>query len=516
MQTLSFQQNNRAPSEHLKFQYQHSEAEGQPVDHRAICSAVRAWAAAEGRVAVALAIKEAAEQAELDSIDMTGSADVWNVKLFRWLDNHEKSPAYRANVEQLAPVIISVLPLAYRDRVIKHDCFAVRVARSVKEDAEAIQAVVLKAPRHERMKEISESIVAKLYLDGPDSVAPIMAMVTTMLGGALWRAQKWRKPRCSNTNGFQVQKLCVIAENSMSNTAEIINFPNKTEQPGGRMADLSNGYTKVANEIQQLKPRLRLSGREWQCFEAVIWLTYGWNKKQDRVTNTVIAELTGLSDTHVSDALKSLAERKIIFSQKQGMMKIVGVNTDLSAWILDKPETGRKFPKTGKSFPKSGITFPKTVDTQYKNKNSIKRSSSENSDESSDARLKKFLSTHPEAAVYTPSGAKWGSAEDLETAKWISSRVKLINPTCKAPDMTSWSNTVRLMRQIDNRSHQDICALYDWASKHHFWQTNILSPESLRKQWDKLTMQRNAGGEQRAVKPDLDFNNTDWAYGVIR
>lgn len=177
----------------------------------------------------------------------------------------------------------------------------------------------------------------------------------------------------------------------MSNTAEIINFPNKTEQPGGRMADLSNGYTKVANEIQQLKPRLRLSGREWQCFEAVIWLTYGWNKKQDRVTNTVIAELTGLSDTHVSDALKSLAERKIIFSQKQGMMKIVGVNTDLSAWILDKPETGRKFPKTGKSFPKSGITFPKTVDTQYKNKNSIKRSSSENSDESSDARLKKFF-----------------------------------------------------------------------------------------------------------------------------
>ncbi|MDH8613062.1 replication protein, partial [Klebsiella pneumoniae] len=36
-----------------------------------------------------------------------------------------------------------------------------------------------------------------------------------------------------------------------------------------------------------------------------------------------------------------------------------------------------------------------------KNKN-IKRSSSENSGESSDARLKKFLSAHPDAAVYTP------------------------------------------------------------------------------------------------------------------
>ncbi|MCP6665496.1 replication protein [Klebsiella pneumoniae] len=158
----------------------------------------------------------------------------------------------------------------------------------------------------------------------------------------------------------------------MSNTAEIINFPHRTEQPGGRMADLSNGYTKVANEIQQLKPRLRMSGREWQCFEAVIWLTYGWNKKQDRVTNTVIAELTGLSDSHVSDALKSLAERKIIFSQKQGVMKTVGINTDLSAWVLDKPKTGKVFPKSGKVLPKTGKTFPETVDTQDYNKNNIK------------------------------------------------------------------------------------------------------------------------------------------------
>lgn len=158
--------------------------------------------------------------------------------------------------------------------------------------------------------------------------------------------------------------------------------------------------------------------------------------------------------------------------------------------------------------------FPAHHEQEGNNKN-INNLSSENSDESSDARLKKFLSSHPEAAVYTPSGAKWGSAEDLKTAQWISTRVKLINPTCKAPDMTSWSNTVRLMRQIDNRSHQDICVLYDWASKHHFWQTNILSPESLRKQWDKLTMQRNAGGEQRAAKQGLDFNNTDWIYGVM-
>lgn len=182
MQTLSFQQNNRAHSERMKFQFHHETTENQPIDHRAICSAVRAWSAAEGRMFVALVIKEAAEEMGLSGIDMSGNADVWNVKLFRWLDNKEMSPAYQANVEQLAPAIISVLPLEYRERVVKHDNFALHIARSVKEDAEAIQAVVLKAPQHERLKEISESIVAKFYLDGPDSVAPLMAMVTTMLG----------------------------------------------------------------------------------------------------------------------------------------------------------------------------------------------------------------------------------------------------------------------------------------------------------------------------------------------
>ncbi|EAQ4012608.1 hypothetical protein DOQ63_22790 [Salmonella enterica subsp. enterica serovar Corvallis] len=283
------------------------------------------------------------------------------------------------------------------------------------------------------------------------------------------------------------------------------------------MADLSNGYTKVANEIQQLKPRLRMSGREWQCFEAVIWLTYGWNKKQDRVTNTVIAELTGLSDTHVSDAIKALAERKIIFSQKQGMMKLVGVNTELSGWILDKPETGRKFPKTGKSLPKSGKSFPKTVATQYKNKNSNKTSTSENSDESSDSHGKKLPVLKPDAAIQ--SGAKWGTSEDLRCAEWLFAVVQSISSSAKQPNYAAWANDIRLMRERDNRTHKEIAALFRWACDDDFWKGNVLCPSTLREKWTQLDIKRNkqlAGKAERiGNKPDLDFNNTDWAYGVI-
>jgi len=305
----------------------------------------------------------------------------------------------------------------------------------------------------------------------------------------------------------------------MSNTAEVINFPMKTtENAGGLMADLSNGYTKIANEIQKLKPRLRMSGREWQCFEAVIWLTYGWNKKQDRVTNTVISGLTGLSDSHVSDAIKSLVERGVIFSHKQGVMKIVGINTDLSAWILDKPKTGKVFPETGKTFPESGKTFPETVDTQYKNKNSIKRSTFRNSDESRNDATEKFLSRHPEATdgIYTPAGKSWGTADDLKAAHWIYQKLLVVNASLSEPKWVEWANTVRLMRMVDRRTHREICELLVWASEDDFWDSNILSPSGLRKHWDTLTTQRaRKPKNSRASAAPLDFDNTDWAEGLL-
>lgn len=279
--------------------------------------------------------------------------------------------------------------------------------------------------------------------------------------------------------------------------AKVITFPKKTEQTGGHMADLSNGYTKVANEIQKLKPRLRLSGREWQCFEAVIWLTYGWNKKQDRVTNTVIAELTGLDDTHVSNSLKALAERKIIFSQKQGGMKLVGVNTEISAWILDKPETVKKLPKTVKSLPETEKPLPKTVATQYKNKNSNKNTSSENSNESPDTPSKRLPSVRPEAATHSPKGDKWGTADDLKAAEWIFSKVQVITPSVQQPNWPAWANDIRLMRGALEVTHHDICETFKWANADHFWQTNILSPAKLRAKWDTLRAQMSQHGRNR-------------------
>lgn len=74
-----------------------------------------------------------------------------------------------------------VLPLRYRDRVVKNDSFAYRMARLEKEVSEAKQALMLDAPKKEKLKELGEGIFEMFRVD-PDLTAPLLAMVTTMLG----------------------------------------------------------------------------------------------------------------------------------------------------------------------------------------------------------------------------------------------------------------------------------------------------------------------------------------------
>lgn len=200
-------------------------------------------------------------------------------------------------------------------------------------------------------------------------------------------------------------------------------------------------------------------------------------------------------------------------------MKIVGINTELSEWILDKPKTGKLFPESGKVLPKTGKPLPETGDTQYKNKNNSKRSSSSrNSKESRNEETLKFLSRHPEAVdgIYTPAGKSWGTADDLKAARWIFDKALTVNASLSDPNWVEWANTIRLMRMQDKRSHYEICELFKWANEDSFWQNNILSPTSLRKQWDKLTTKRQRNpNPQHAKSCAAALDNTDWIKGVL-
>jgi hypothetical protein len=150
------------------------------IDHRDICSAVRAWAAAEGRVVVALQIQEAAEELQLDGVDFSGRADVWNVKLFRWLDNKEDSAFTERTSNSWCPRSCLYYRFDTATRVVKNDCLPTAWP-GWKRVSEAKQALMLDAPKKEKLKELGEGIFEMFRID-PDLTAPLLAMVTTMLG----------------------------------------------------------------------------------------------------------------------------------------------------------------------------------------------------------------------------------------------------------------------------------------------------------------------------------------------
>lgn len=118
------------------------------------------------------------------------------------------------------------------------------------------------------------------------------------------------------------------------------------------------------------------------------------------------------------------------------------------------------------------------------NKTSLSQNSNESSDKAEDDVSDKNLNS----AVSSANGQLWGSIEDLEIAQWMFKRVQIINPKQKTPKWFDWANDVRLMRQIDGRTHEQICALFDWANKDSFWFKVILSPRNLRKHFDELTV----------------------------
>ncbi|APV14949.1 MULTISPECIES: toxin YdaT domain-containing protein [Klebsiella pneumoniae complex] len=176
MQTHSFQQNTGFNTGALIKRYQPIVAE-----HDNIRSAVRAWAGAEGQDVVSAYIVEEWRQQGGEEIAFPDDISRARQKLFRYLDNPAESERYREYVRLLTPAIMAVLPLEYRHRLLPEESFMSRLARLEKETSEAKVAVAMGAPRHQKLKELSEGIVEMFRID-PELTAPLMAIVTSMLG----------------------------------------------------------------------------------------------------------------------------------------------------------------------------------------------------------------------------------------------------------------------------------------------------------------------------------------------
>lgn len=159
----------------------------------------------------------------------------------------------------------------------------------------------------------------------------------------------------------------------MANTAEVINFPVPVVALQElRVADLDDGFTRIANELLEAVMRAGLSQHQLLVFMAVMRKTYGFNKKSDWVSNEQISVLTGILPHKCSAAKSTLVKRGILTQTG----RVIGINKAVSEWsslpvkgtekrpYLKKvtlPESGKK------SLPESGNAYyPNQVNTKDK------------------------------------------------------------------------------------------------------------------------------------------------------
>ncbi|EIN9272370.1 replication protein [Salmonella enterica] len=299
----------------------------------------------------------------------------------------------------------------------------------------------------------------------------------------------------------------------MANTAKVINFPVPDVAPKEpRVADLDDGYTRLANELLDAVMCSGLPETELCILMAVWRKTYGYNKKMDWISNEQLEEMIQKHHTHCSTAKNSLIRKKVLIQEGRR----VGMNIHISEWQTKNNGFCKTLAKPAKKTLAEVANAPKQklLTTKDKlTKDNIKRSTSENSDESSDKLRKKPHVLKPEAAIQR--GNKWGTAEDLTAAEWMFDLIKTISPSARKPNLAGWANDIRLMRECDGRTHRDMCVLFRWACHDSFWAGNVISPAKLREKWTQLDINRNKQQtDTTASKPKLDLNNTDWIYGV--
>jgi phage replication O-like protein O len=98
---------------------------------------------------------------------------------------------------------------------------------------------------------------------------------------------------------------------------------------------LEDGYTKIANEILENLARLHMRPNQWRILICIFRKVYGYNKKEDYITNSQIVLDTGLKKEVVSRAITDMVERYILIRDK----KVVGFQKDWEQWKLTESST---------------------------------------------------------------------------------------------------------------------------------------------------------------------------------
>ncbi|HED4024475.1 TPA: replication protein [Klebsiella pneumoniae] len=209
----------------------------------------------------------------------------------------------------------------------------------------------------------------------------------------------------------------------MANTAEVINFPVPVVALQElRVADLDDGFTRIANELLEAVMHAGLSQHQLLVFMAVMRKTYGFNKKSDWVSNEQISILTGILPHKCSAAKSALVKRGILTQTG----RVIGINKAVSEWSSLPVKGTEKKPYLKKvTLPESGKkSLPESGNAYYQNQvNTKDKHTKDNKDNINNPPKSPRAVSFDASAVQLPD---WLSAEIWSS--WVAYRRDLKKP----------------------------------------------------------------------------------------
>ena len=89
-------------------------------------------------------------------------------------------------------------------------------------------------------------------------------------------------------------------------------------------------FFKFSTELFEAMCRFRIPGEVRQVLDTIIRKTYGWHKKDDRISLSQFVEATGLSKSNTARALSKAITHNIIIRSDNNSYSI---NKDYNTWI---------------------------------------------------------------------------------------------------------------------------------------------------------------------------------------
>lgn len=92
---------------------------------------------------------------------------------------------------------------------------------------------------------------------------------------------------------------------------------------------LEDGYVKIANEIYDKLCCFRIPGEVALIINSILRKTYGFNKKEDWISNSQFVEMTGMKKANISRSLSKLITNKIVIKTDNKLR----LNKNTEEWV---------------------------------------------------------------------------------------------------------------------------------------------------------------------------------------